>query len=523
MIAHYYRERTGKGQHVDVSAMESVLWVGGRALPFWDASKTEIKRTAGLISTTGGLVTPGIWECKDGYIGLLIHGGTMGARTNQRLTEWMDTEGMAPLFMKERNWEKWDWSRTTQTELNSLSEAIGQFLKIHTRKELEGEATKRGIQLDRVCDSSDTVNNVQLRARDYWVNIEHNELKDTIVYPGAFTKFSLTPLDDWRRAPLIGEHNDDILEKRLDSSERSSILSRQTEIPDNQVLKTQKKALSGLKVVGFITGGVGPILARSLAIHGADVVFIESIKQSNTNRSAGPFKDNVRGVNRGYSFVHVNSDKYSLCLDLKHPRAQEVTRRLVSWADVFVDNWRTGVMEGWGLGYENVKTIKPEIVMIGLSHEGHTGPHSKAAGAGAILSALSGLISLTGWPDRPPVTLGGFGVLPDFIAPRFGVAALLAALDYRRRTGKGQYIDFSEFEASVQFLIPAILDYTVNNRIQTRDGNKSPYAAPHGVYRCKGDDRWCAIAVFTETEWDAFRQVFGSPACTQAEKFSTLA
>jgi crotonobetainyl-CoA:carnitine CoA-transferase CaiB-like acyl-CoA transferase len=523
MIAHYYRRLTGEGQYIDVSAMESVLFVAGRALPYWQASRTEIKRTAGLISTTGGRFTPGIWECKDGYVGLLIHGGTMGARTNKRLTEWMDSEQMAPSFMKERDWENWDWAQTTQTELDSIQEAISRFLKNHTREELAEESKKRGIQLDRVCNSADTVANVQLKARDFWVNIKHDELSDTITYPGAFAKFSLTPTTEWQRAPLIGEHNDDILGKMSDLSETLSVKSEDINLPDATTPNLQKQALSGLKVVGFVTGGVGPILVRSLATHGATVVLIESIKQSNTNRSAGPFKDNKPGINRGYSFANVNSDKYSLCIDLKHPRAKEVTRRLASWADVFVDNWRTGVMESWGLGYEDVKAINPGIVMIGLSHEGHTGPHSREAGAGAILSALSGFIHLTGWPDRAPVTLGAFGVLPDYIAPRFGNAALLAALDYSKRTGKGQYIDLSEHEAAIQFLMPAILDYTVNNRIQTRDGNRSPYAAPHGVYSCKGDDRWCAIAVFTDIEWEAFCKVIGNPEWTQETKFSTLA
>ena len=279
-------------------------------------------------------------------------------------------------------------------------------------------------------------------------------------------------------------------------------------------------ALSGLKVVGFVTAGVGPLLLKSLATHGATVVLVESAKRPDITRTASPFKDNKPGINRSYRFALRNSDKYSMCLDLKHSRAKEATRRLVSWADVFVDNFRPGVMESWGLGYEEAKAIKPDIVMIGLSSEGHTGPHRKAAGYGGQLSGYAGFISLAGWPDRPPVTVGAY---PDIIAPRFGLVALLAALDYRRRTGKGQYIDLSEYEAAIQFLIPAILDYTVNNRIQTRDGNKSLYAAPHGVYRCKGDDRWCAIAVFTDSEWEAFCKVIGSPARVQMAKFNTLA
>ncbi|MFC1534961.1 CaiB/BaiF CoA transferase family protein [Thermodesulfobacteriota bacterium] len=286
--------------------------------------------------------------------------------------------------------------------------------------------------------------------------------------------------------------------------------------------KVQKKALSGLNVVGFVTGGVGPIITKSLATHGATVVIIESGKKHNITRSGGPFKDNINGINRSYSFAFVNSDKYSVALDLKHPRAKEITKRLVQWADVFVENWRPSVMESWGLGYEDISAIKPDIVMASLSHEGRGGPHGEVPGAGPTLSALSGLIELTGWPDRPPVTLPAFGILPDYIAPRFGIVALMAAIDYRRRTGKGQYIDLSEYETSIQFQIPAILDYTANKRIQIRDGNSSPYAAPHGVYRCKGDDKWCAIAVFTDAQWEAFVKVIGSPPWTRDPRFSSL-
>ncbi|MFC1900338.1 CaiB/BaiF CoA transferase family protein [Chloroflexota bacterium] len=284
----------------------------------------------------------------------------------------------------------------------------------------------------------------------------------------------------------------------------------------------QEQALNGLKVVGFVEAGVGPITLKPLATHGATVVVIESEKRPHMNRVSGPFKDDKPGLNRSYSYANVNSDKYNMLLDLKHPRAKEVTRKLASWADIFVDNWRPGVMENWGLSYEEVSAINPGIIMVGLSHEGHTGPHRTVAGAGAVLSGYCGMIHLTGWPDRPPVTLGARGILPDLVSPRFGVVSILAALDYKRRTGKGQYIDISEHEVAIQFIIPSIVDYTANKRVMNRDGNKDMSAAPHGVYRCKGDDKWCAIAVFTDLEWETFCNVIGNPAWTRKAKFSTL-
>ena len=214
MIAHYYRGLTGEGQHVDVSAMESVMVAGQQGLFPRDVSRTEDKR-AGSSMFHGGYYTPYIWECKDGWVSFVLSAGRTGVRTNQKLTEWMDSEGMAPGFMKEKDWERWDWLQTTQHEFDSLTRAINLFFKAHTGQELQEEAVKRDVQLNKVCDSADTVSNVQLRARQFWVNIEHDELDDTITYPGAFAKFSLTPIEARHRAPLIGEHNDDIYRKEL--------------------------------------------------------------------------------------------------------------------------------------------------------------------------------------------------------------------------------------------------------------------------------------------------------------------
>ncbi|MFC1532154.1 CaiB/BaiF CoA transferase family protein [Thermodesulfobacteriota bacterium] len=214
MVAHYYRGATGEGQHIDVSAMESVAWSTHNFLPPWDASKTAVQRT-GTSMTASGFKTPNIWKCKDGYVSFTTFGGFVGARNNSALTEWMDGEQMAPGFMKEKDWENWDWNQTTQAELDSIFKAIALFFENHTKEELQEGAIKRDIMLYSVCNPEDMANNVQLRARDFWVNIEDSELSDTITYPGPFAKFSHTPIESWRRAPRIGEHNNDIYVEEL--------------------------------------------------------------------------------------------------------------------------------------------------------------------------------------------------------------------------------------------------------------------------------------------------------------------
>jgi len=178
------------------------------------------------------------------------------------------------------------------------------------------------------------------------------------------------------------------------------------------------------------------------------------------------------------------------------------------------------VMKRLGLSYEEIREIKPDIIMISLGSKGQTGPHAHLPAFGAHLAAVSGFTAITGWPDRDPPVI--FGAYTDSIAGRFGAATLLAALDYRRRTGKGQYIDLSQSEAGIEFLTPPLLDYDVNGRILERNGNRHSSAAPHGAYRCRGEDRWCAIAVFTDQEWQAMRQVMGSPPWAEDSKFATL-
>jgi len=225
MVALYYRGLTGEGQHVDVSAQEGLIWSTGENVLEWDIVKLSAKRPGHEFLRPSGVHTPVIWECKDGYVSMLLFGGQPGAKTNRRLTEWMDSEGMAPDYLKNKDWENWDWERISQEELDSVVEPIARLFKAHTKAEIQAEAVSRVIQLYPVANSEETTTNPQLAARDFWVNIEHDELGDTITYPGAFAKFSETPIKNWRRAPLIGEHNEEIYIKELEfSKEEFSLL-----------------------------------------------------------------------------------------------------------------------------------------------------------------------------------------------------------------------------------------------------------------------------------------------------------
>lgn len=281
-----------------------------------------------------------------------------------------------------------------------------------------------------------------------------------------------------------------------------------------------KAPLAGLKVVDFSTAFMGPDTTRTLAAFGAQVVKVESIHQHELNRVSAPYKDNIVGINRSFTFATVNTGKYSISLNLKHPRSVEALKRLISWADIVVQNFLPDSARKYGLDYDQLREQKPEIIVLSLSAQGLTGPYSRHPGYGFNLLALCGFSHFTGWPDRDAVA--PIGSYTDLLCPWFAIAAILAALDYRLRTGKGQHIEVSQLEISPHFLLPAILDYTFNGRVQTRRGNRSPSAVPHGAYRCRGNDRWCVIAVFSDQEWQAFSEAIGSPDWTRDPRFDSF-
>lgn len=281
-----------------------------------------------------------------------------------------------------------------------------------------------------------------------------------------------------------------------------------------------KPVFKNLKIVDFSWYAAGPYVAQYLAGYGATVIRVESSRRIDGMRSTGPFKDEKPGVNRGYCFPIYNSNKYGITLNLKHEQKMKVVRKLAAWADVVLENFTPGTIDKMGLGYQELKKIKPDIIMLSTSNQGQTGPNRSAPGFGSHLIALAGFVNLTGWPDRSPVMT--WGAYTDFIAARYATIALLAALSHHNRTGEGAYIDISQYECSVPFLSPLLLQYSCNGTLAERNSNRCDYAAPHGVYPCRDDDTWCSIAVFHDDDWNKLCGVMGVQSLARDAKFATL-
>lgn len=289
----------------------------------------------------------------------------------------------------------------------------------------------------------------------------------------------------------------------------------------HEMTEGTREIFKGLRVVAFGWAVVGPLTMKYLADYGATVIRVETGERPCTLRTSPPFKERKKGLNNSGYFNYLNSNILSFALNMSHPEALGIAKRLISKSDVFMENFAPGIIERWGLDYNEVKKIKPDIIMLRQSGFGAYGPYSRMPAFGMILTSLTGIPNSIGWPDREPLPVG-VAAYTDYIAPRFATAALIAALDYRRKTRKGQLLDVSQMESAIQFIIPSILDNISNDREPSRTGNSNPFASPHGVFACKGKDRWCTIAVFNEKEWKNLCAVIGDNEYLNDPRFNSL-
>lgn len=278
-----------------------------------------------------------------------------------------------------------------------------------------------------------------------------------------------------------------------------------------------RPALQDLKICDLMWVIAGPAATRMLADYGATVVRIESPTRMDTARTAGPYHGNKPEAESSAVWNNYNAGKLGITLDLSIPKARDVVLDLVRWADVVTDSFVPGAMQSWRLDYESLREVKPDLIMLSTCLMGQTGPLASFAGYGNLAAAITGFYSLCGWPDRPPA--GPFGAYTDYISPRFIAVAILAALEYKRRTGRGQYIDLSQAESALHFLAPALLDWSANERVWGQVGNHDAEHAPHGVYPTADDDRWVAIACRDDHQWHRLCALMARPDLVGDNRF----
>ena len=476
LVALFNRRGSGRGDHVDVSLQDVLVSDPFLRIITRYSVTGEVPERTGHSQTTTVAET---YQCRDGYARIFVNQPDHW----RRFVEWLGN----PPELLDPQLENVPKRMALRPVIDRLVEA--RTISYDTSAFFEEFQAKR-LAAAPINSPGAFLADKQTQHRGYVVEIADSPI-GAHKFPGDPYKFSETPWHIDRAAPRAGAHQNEIA--RL-LSQPSAWLGECT--PGSM---PGKAPLAGIRLISFPTGIVGPALASLLAEHGAEVITIEA------GRS-------LRSPQRGQrwqvaSDLESNHSKKRVALNMKHPEGVELAKRLITKSDVVAENFSARVMASWGLDYPRMRAIRDDIIMISLQAFGQTGPRRDFVSFGPILMSFSGMAYL--WRD-PEIERPGAGcqtAFPDFIAPSYGALAIVAALNYRARTGKGQYIDISQAETAASMLGPAYLEYLINGREPEPQGNFSSSAAPHGAYRCKGDDRWCAIAIETQEEWLRFCEI----------------
>lgn len=278
--------------------------------------------------------------------------------------------------------------------------------------------------------------------------------------------------------------------------------------------------LKGIRITDLTWAGAGPYSTKVFSDLGAEVLKVESGVRPDPVRNGPPYKDGVKGLDRSGYFASRNNGKLSVSIDLKHPAARDIVLALAAKSDVISNNFAPGAMERLRLSYEDVRAVKEDIVYLGMPMYGEQGPLARMLGVGMTIAAVAGMTSITGYHDGPP--LGPGTHFPDHaVNPYHATFAVLAALRYKRLTGLGMKIDLSQAESTLNAIGTAFVEFSKTGAEAARLGNRSAEHAPHNIFRCKGEDEWCAIAVLTDAQWQSLCKAIGRADLAGAAGYAT--
>lgn len=479
LLALLERLRSGRGQTVGVSVQEAVVGALEQVSSAWNHEHRVEARRAPLHWTRMFRTA----RCRDGYATLSL----MGDWTT--LVGWM-MEGGVGAEVAGREWDDLDARREHADEIYAL---LDRWAADRTAAEILEGAQLRRLPFAAVHAPQDLLADPQLAARGFFAPIPGTDLR----FPGPPFRMSRTPLQTRSAAPALG----------TDPPSEAPIATSRGVEPVDRAPSRRRRALDGIRVLDLTHVVAGPLVTRILADHGAEVIKIERPVTVDAER-------------RGGLFGNLNRGKNSVVLDLTDPRGVDLVRRLAANSDVVIDNFSPRVMGHWGLDYEGLRRLRADVIAVGMSGFGRSDPRRDWVSFGPTLHALCGHTMLMRRRTGSPA---GWGFShADVCAGLSGALAVIAALHHRARSGEGQFIDLSQLESVTACMGPMLLDLANNGTIPEPVENRSQEAAgaPHGVYRCAGDDRWVAIAVLSDEEWHAFADLVGEP-WTADSRFAT--
>jgi crotonobetainyl-CoA:carnitine CoA-transferase CaiB-like acyl-CoA transferase len=479
LAAVYGRARTGRGQHIDVSKQEAMMCL----------ERVTIGRFANERDPFAGRGGPGgLTRARDGWVML----------TTLEQHQW---EGLLRL-MGNPDWSRADWCATPAGRVEHMQEIEAHrnaWASSRTREEIYHAAQAEGTPAAPVRNVAEVLAWKQLRSRGFFREIDHPRAGRLSLPSGPY-HFSRTP---WvgTRAPLLGEHDATVL------GELETPLPSPAPAPAPTLAPSAAGPLAGIRIADFTWAWAGPQASLLLGMLGAEVVKIESRARLDHARvhslTAGTLKG---GIDESPVFNDLNLGKRSVTLNLRSEGGCELVKELVAKCDVVLQNMRPGVLDRLGLGYDDLRAVRPDLVMLSSSAVGATGPEGRYTGYAPTFACLSGIASISGHPDEPPIALGGSVDLRVGTASAF---AVIAALLHRQRSGQGQHIDLSSTEVMSAMMGHAFLELQLTGRVPERIGNRDESMAPHGCYRCRGEGEWVSIAVGTDDEWVALRAILG--------------
>lgn len=483
LLGLWERQRSGLGQVVEVSLQEVMAHVHFIVVRYTYAS--EILRRPGARNP---LPPNGYYACQDGHVFISL----FLPHQWERLAEWIgETTLLDPAF-RDR-----DYRRDHADLVNVL---IQQFAERYDVWSLTEEAQRRGIPAAPLCTVADAAANRHLAERGFFVEFEQPpQGRLRTVGPGF--RASATPLRIRRPAPQPGEHQDEVLrEWTADPPQRAQ------PVRDGG----RRLPLEGVRILDFSRIWAGPFGTRYLADFGAEVIKVESGQSGDSRRPGDPM------------FADINRNKRFVTINFQTEGGRELVKRLAAVCDVVVENFSPRVMSRWGIDYEHLREVRPDLIMVSMPGFGKTGPHSHFVSYGGPLMAYTGMALLWGHPDSPPDAHIKIAY-PDFIASSTLAVAVMAALLHRARTGQGQSIEIAQVETTIAAMEVAYLDYFANGRVATPQGNRDASYAPQGCYPCRGDDAWCVISCTSDEEWRALARVIGGPELASDPRYATRA